>query len=173
MIRSLLIFALFVFCSCNKDQTEPANIEIVSPVSKNWIKDIIRDNDYWFYLTAVPFVDGGSVALGFMNSDGVLLHVFFDYSISHDLDYRRCYIQRSYNDSEAIELGRGSELEVKVISIIKDARLPKELSSFLPDRDKAIEILEKRDIDLRLTDEAESVPPRKRVFVPRRPVPPR
>jgi len=173
MIRPLLILALFIFCSCNKEQAELDNVEPETSAPNDWVEDIIRDNDYWFYLTAVPFADGGSVALGFMNGDGVMLHVLFDYSIGHDSDYRRCYIQRSFNDSEAIELERGSELESEVISIIKDARLIIELRPSLPGRDKAIEILEKRDISLKLTAEAKPVPPRKRVSVPRLPIPPR
>ena len=171
-MRLLLIFTLFIFCSCNKKQAEPDNVaaEVLAP--RDWVKDVIKDHDYWFYLTAVPFADGGSVAMGFMNLEGEMLHVLFDYSIGHDQDYRRCYIQRSFNDLEAIELERGSKLEAKVISIIKDARLNKESRPFLPSQDKAIEILEKRDLDLKLMTEAKSIPPRKRMSVPRLPFSP-
>ena len=106
------------------------------------------------------FTDGGSVVMGFINGNGEVLYVFFDYSIgsSHDPKaYRKCKLQRNYNDKRAVEIPPGSELECKVISLIEKAECHEVLEKILPRRDKAIEILKTRNIDLKLVGEARVV----------------
>jgi hypothetical protein len=111
---------------------------------------------FWMYRTADMFTDGGSVVMGFINGNGEVLYVFFDYSIgsSEAKGYRKCKLQRIYNDKGAVEIPPGSELEDKVISLIEKAHCQEVLEKILPSRDKAIEILKTRNIDLKLVDEA-------------------
>lgn len=149
----LLMLAIFLLVSCketnNSASPEPssiANLEL---------------DGLWRYRTADMFMDGGSVIMGFINGNGEVLYVFFDYSTESSEDtkaYRKCKLQRTYNDKMAVEIPRGSELEGKVISLIEDAYCHEALEKILPSRDKAVEILKTRSIDLRLVDLASAAP---------------
>ncbi len=170
MMRYSLVLLCLLFCSCNKSGEE---LEELNSCSKGeWVDKVIHVNGIWHYAFSGVFADGGSVALGLINGNGEIVYVFFDYSAGTNHEYRRCYIQRSYNDSGAVEIVRGSDLESSVISIIKNARLVNELRRSLPDRNEAIEILQKRDLNLRFSLDAEPTEPIKRMSIRHLPVPP-
>lgn len=88
--------------------------------------------------------------MGFIGADGEILYVFFNYSGSEDFNYRRCFLQRSHNDKDAIEIAPDSDLEAAVIKMINESRVPDSVAKLLPERSKAVHILETRDIDSKL-----------------------
>ena len=98
---------------------------------------LLESDDFWSYRTTAAFTDGGSEALGFINGNGEILHVWFDYSMSMKKDYRPCYLKRSYDDKQAVEIPRQSELESKVMARIETAHCSEQLEALLPSREKA------------------------------------
>jgi hypothetical protein len=150
----LLMLTMLLLVSCKESNNNTATPEPSS------IANLELDG-FWMYRTADMFMDGGSVVMGFINGNGEVLYVFFDYSIGSSEDpkaYRKCKLQRTYNDKMAVEIPPGSELEGKVISLIEKAHCHEALEKILPSRDKAVEILKTRSIDLRLVGEAKVVP---------------
>ena len=114
---------------------------------------IFNLDGFWSYRTADMFMDGGSVAMGFVDGNGEILYVFFDYSIESSQNpqtYRKCRLQRTFKGTESVEIPPGSELEAEVITFISEAQCSEALEQILPSRDKAIDILRTRDTDIRL-----------------------
>ena len=71
----------------------------------------------WMYITSLPFGDGGSVALGFLDSNGRIIYLWADSPMSSP-DKRRFFLQRTFNDSQRIEVKENSALEKRVLALI-------------------------------------------------------
>jgi len=153
MIRRCLLLASLLFVACQEVHTKKVGNDGHSDVTT-----LLESGSYWSYRTADVFADGGSVAMGFINSNGEVLYVIFDYSIYMDKNYRPCRLKRTYHDSGAVEILPGSELERKVLALIENAICPEELEAMLPLRDKAKEILKTRSLELNLMDSEPIVP---------------
>jgi hypothetical protein len=149
MMRSML-FVMLLFVSCKESDSK----SVAS--TPNAIAQLDLDG-FWQYRTADYFLDGGSVVMGFINGNGEVLYVFFDFSMGTH-EYRECRLQRTYNDKDAITILPGSDLERKVITLIENAHSIEVLEKFLPNRGRAIEIIKTRKLELRLVDHDEVIP---------------
>ena len=124
----LLMLTMLLLFSCKETDS---SIGTPEPSS---IANLDLDG-FWMYRTADMFMDGGSVVMGFINGNGEVLYVFFDYSIGSSEDpkgYRKCKLQRTYNDKGSVEIPPGSEIEGKVISLIEKANCHEVLEKILP-----------------------------------------
>ena len=155
-MKFLNILWVILLLSCHKESCGDRDTK--SSSSASWPEKMIAEGSYWNYMTADYFADGGSVIMGFINHNGEILYVFFDYSIGSGKDHRRVFVQRSYNDPDAVEVVPRSDLESNVVTLIKEARLHSALEPLLPERSLAIKILQTRDVELRLMREVRSVP---------------
>ncbi|MCP5537308.1 MAG: hypothetical protein H7A51_13890 [Akkermansiaceae bacterium] len=161
-----LMSVLLVLSACRDAEEEPV-------LEKEGAIELLDRGKYWSYRTSDMFADGGSVIMGFINGNGEIIYVWFDFSIGGEkYDYRRCFLQESYNDPDAVEILQGSDLESKVITLIEESRSHEALDKIMPSRDKAIQILKSRDLNIRLFEEARSITPRKRIPIQRLPVAP-
>ena len=142
-------------------------------MTTSWAEEMIAKGSYWQYMTADYFVDGGSCIMGFINQNGEILYVWFDFSISSSKhQYRHCYLQRSYNDPLAVEIPKHSDLEAQVIKLIEESHSHKVIERYLHSKPKAIEILKTRDLGLRLLSEIQPTKPRTKMQLKRLPVAP-
>jgi len=148
MTTRLILFLLLLLVSCKESGSKGETS------TSGAIQDMKLDG-FWTYRTADYFWDGGSFVMGFINGNGEVLYVFFDYSLNMSKNYRPCWLKRTYNDSGAVEILPGSELERKVLTLIENADYcSKELEAMLPSRSEAMRIIRSRDLKLKLTDGA-------------------
>jgi len=148
MTKLALITTCFALLACNSSKTP-------SPGKVGSLPEHMEHFDlegFWTYRTADRFLDGGSVALGFIDSNGDLLYVWFDFSINSKSKYRRCWLMKTYNDTDGVEIIPKSKLETKVISLIESSICGGVLEELLPKRYEAIEILKTRELKLRFSE---------------------
>jgi hypothetical protein len=87
---------------------------------------------HWMYITSMPFADGGSVALGFLDENGRIIYLWVD-SPFNSKNGTRFYLKRTFNDKERIEILKNSELEKRIIALIDGCIKYEFLSPYIAD----------------------------------------
>jgi hypothetical protein len=102
MKPTILIFILLCLAGCNRQPEVERGID--KPT-------------HWMYIISMPFVDGGSVALGFLDENGRIIYLWVD-SPFNSKNGTRFYLKRTFNDKERIEILKNPELEKRIIALI-------------------------------------------------------
>lgn len=82
-----------------------------------WLADYNLNERMQFFCTTM-FMDGGSQVFGFVDAHGKPLYMIFYSDMDSEKgqgDYRRCWLQRSFNDKQAVEVRPGSALEQRLL----------------------------------------------------------
>jgi hypothetical protein len=107
---SLPIIACLVLTACGpktSSQQTPKNAE-----------QMLREETFWRLAVGDVFLDGGSVSLGFIGSEGQIIHVQADVHRNPADGSQRFYLMRTYHDMDGVEILPKSSLEHRVIELL-------------------------------------------------------
>jgi hypothetical protein len=80
--------------------------------------DLLQADTFWTLAFGDSFMDGGSFVLGFIGSDGQIIHVWAQARRDPTASDQRFYLKRTYNDPAAVEVLPGSPIEARVIELL-------------------------------------------------------
>jgi len=82
---------------------------------------ILKESRYIQFINIAAFTDGGSVSYTFLNDSGEVIHIWEDGSLSTRTIPRRFYLKVRYDEKNPIEIKQGSELEKRILVLIKES----------------------------------------------------
>jgi hypothetical protein len=90
---------------------------------------------HWDYAYSSVFSDGGSLAYGFINNEGLIVYLTA-LSPMRAPEKRVLRLQRSFNDKDATVLIRGSKLEADVLKLVENANEYPWMKAHMPSLDR-------------------------------------
>lgn len=103
-----------------------------SPASERTSVDVLHSSGYYWELVHPEFFsDGGSVALGLLNSNGELIFLWA-HSTWDKPGKQKLYLKLNYNDPNSIEIIEDSDLERAISTILESIVIRPYLDDFIP-----------------------------------------
>jgi hypothetical protein len=103
---------ILLTASCSRPPDEPLDA-----------RELLEISGSWQYKYSCVLSDGGSIAYGFINEDGIPIYVFAASEFSSP-SKRRIFLRRTINDPRSIEIVEGSELEAYLRKRIESSYIP-------------------------------------------------
>lgn len=94
-------------------------------------EQLVTESKYWDYAYGSHFADGGSIAYGFINQEGIPVYVVA-YCPMQSPEKRKLSLKRSFNDVDGREIATGSKLEADVLKVVENASEYSVLEEWLP-----------------------------------------
>ena len=104
---------------------------------------LVTQSDHWDYAYSSVFGDGGSLAYGFINDQGLIVYLVA-LSPMQSPEKRVISLQRSFNDRETTVLVPGSKLEAQVLKLLENAHEYPWMQAHLPALDRLKAMLRDR-----------------------------
>lgn len=97
-------------------------------------EQLLTESKFWDYAYAGHFADGGSIAYGFINEEGIPVYLIA-YCPMQSPQKRKLSLNRSFNDVDGQEIPAGSKLEADILKVVENANENSVLEEWLPNLD--------------------------------------
>ena len=94
-------------------------------------EQLVTESKYWDYAYGSHFADGGSIAYGFINEEGIPVYLIA-YCPMQSPHKRKLALKRSFNDVDGQEIAAGSKLEADILKVVENANENSVLEEWLP-----------------------------------------